>query len=54
MKKSSKEEVWEKISETEVQRQQRELTKAIEEVREELERLHLYREVDVSKFKTTI
>ena len=54
MKNPSKEEVWEKLSETEEQRYQRELTEAIDEARYELERLNLYREADVSKFKTTI
>ena len=51
---NDKEEVWQKISETEEQRYQRELTKAIDGARKELERLKLYREADVSKFKTTI
>ena len=51
---NDKEEVWDRLTESEEQRQQRELTKAINDVREELERLQLYRAVDVSKFKTTI
>ena len=56
-KQQEAEEVWQKISETKEQRYQRELTEAFEEidrVSEEIEQLKLYREADVSKFKTTI